>query len=292
MKLLKVCIPNNANIFLYGDDHVGTILRYDKGFEKLANVINAAYGGVSNNYGVESGDPLECIFIDDKRFAPEYSQDGRIEVPSVFKQLDFAEKVRRSFKDKIKVILDSNHNDKVWRIGNVTGELCRRLGVPFGTFSCKISWVDKKDRLIFKSFHTHGRKSITSTADDPKRRNTNRELVLKRQLKFKMGDCILMTKGHTHQLIICKPDKELFICDDSKKLTQHYTESEQTAKYIHPDHRWYVNTGSFLRLYGEDMSGYAEKAEYDPMELGFAIAKIRDRKFIGVDKVFLQKEKL
>ena len=55
--------------------------------------------------------------------------------------------------------------------------------------------------------------------------------------------------------------------------------------YIHPDHRWYVSAGSFLKLYEEGVSGYAEIGEYDPVELGFAIARVRNQKIVWVDKV-------
>ena len=57
--------------------------------------------------------------------------------------------------------------------------------------------------------------------------------------------------------------------------------------YIHPDHRWYCNTGSFLRLYGMGISSYAEIGEYDPVELGFCVARVRDRIIQGIDKVVL-----
>ena len=65
-------------------------------------------------------------------------------------------------------------------------------------------------------------------------------------------------------------------------LIQHYTGYDQNAPYIHPDNRWYVNTGSFCRLYVEGVSGYAERAGYDPMEIGFPVLRVRDGKIQGI----------
>ena len=184
---------------------------------------------------------------------------------------------------------ESNHPLKLWRFGALTQIICEKLNVPYATWSAKLVVRDSKGQLMYKSFHTHGRKSITSTADDPKRRKTNLELILKRHLKFKMGDCILMCKAHVHKLIICKPESELYITDDSEKTQQGYTSDHvsQNDDFIHPDHRWYVATGSFLKLYGENVSGYAEIGEYDPIELGFAVARIRNRKLQGIDPIIL-----
>ena len=63
--------------------------------------------------------------------------------------------------------------------------------------------------------------------------------------------------------------------------------ADHTLDFIHYDNRWYVNTGSFLRLYGHNVSGYGEAAEYDPIQLGFAVARVRNRKIIGIDKVYV-----
>jgi len=94
-----------------------------------------------------------------------------------------------------------------------------------------------------------------------------------------------MCKGHTHKLIICDPERELYLADDGHDIVHHYRGAGQAQEYIHPDHRYYVNTGSFLKMFEIGHSGYAEIAEYDPVELGFAVAKIRDRQLIGVDPV-------
>ena len=142
--------------------------------------------------------------------------------------------------------------------------------------------------IILKHFAGHGWGSIRSTADDPIRVEANQQLMLKRKLKDQAGDTALMSMGHTHKLIIAKPKKTLFLTDNAGKIHQHYTSNISTGDYIHPDHRWYVNTGSFMKLYGEmGTSGYAERRGYSPIVLGFAIAVIRDRKLLNVHEKML-----
>jgi len=284
LKIITKKLPSNHNLFLFGDDHIGTTLRHRKGFEKLLHMMNSEYEGCNNNFGVHHGDFMDAITIDDRRFYPETTEDI---IP--MKQLEYAINLYQPIKHKLLVILEGNHPLKLWRFGKLTEMLCNSLGVTYGTWTAKLNIRTTRSQLMYKSFHTHGRKSITSTADDPKRRIVNQRLILKRQLKFKMGDAILQCKGHAHKLIICGPEPDLYLTDDGEKIHHHHTmdEVDQTDTCIHPDHRYYICTGSFLKLYGENVSGYAEIGEYDPIELGFAIAKVRNRKLVGVDSVYL-----
>ena len=140
---------------------------------------------------------------------------------------------------------------------------------------------------MYKIYATHGFKNITSAAYDPKRRRVNMQLILKRHLKFKAGDCAVMVKGHTHKLMVCKPESELFLVDDGSRIKQKYTRWGQSEEYIHPDARWYGNTGSFLKLHGKDISGYAEIMEYDPVELGFLVLVVRKGKIEILEPYYL-----
>ena len=112
-------------------------------------------------------------------------------------------------------------------------------------------------------------------------------LILKRHLRFKAGDCAVMIKHHTHKLLVCKPETELYLMDDGKNIKQAYTSWGQSEPYIHPDSRWYGNAGSFLKLYGKGISGYAEVLEYDPVELGFLCLIVRDKKILELKPIYL-----
>lgn len=301
MKLLARKIEPNSNIFLISDDHEGSLFRYKKGWDLMCDMVRSKWNGVkaTSNYVVDGGDFMEGIKIDDYRYGPETAKG-----PVPLLQLQQSAKNRESIKDHLVTILEGNHPWKLWKYGLLTPQLCQELNVPYGTWTCKISWTDKKGNVKFKSFHRHGIKSITSTADNPKRRRSNRELILQRHLKEAAGDCILMCKSHIHQLIISRPEPALYMTDDGKKIHAGYTEADPTAEYIHPDLRYYVATGSFLRMYdtqatlpqqfGQDLgvSGYAEIAEYDPVELGFVVVEIRDWKIQEVRKIKLGSAKV
>ncbi len=281
MQLITKQLPNNHNIFFYGCVHEGSVLSSQKGWNKLVNVLNSEYEGCSINFAVDMGDMIEAIMVDDKR-----ADAQKLKEPFPLDQKRMASKKREPIKDKLITILMGNHERKLWRFGDITSEVCEELGVPYGTYSSKISFLDTNGNLMYKTFVTHGSRSITSTADDPLRRRTNMNLILKRQLKFKAGDCAVMIKGHTHKLLVCKPDSELFLYDDGKEIRQGYTGWGQNEQYIHPDARWYGNSGSFLKLYGKGISGYAEIFEYDPVELGFLVLVVRNKKIIEL-KLYL-----
>ena len=282
MKLLTKQLENSHNIFIFGDIHLGSVLSSQKGWEKLVDMMNSEYEGCSNNYAIDGGDMIEAIMVDDKRFGQE-----KLEEPLPLEQMKRAIEAREPIKDKLLTILMGNHERKLWRFGNITEKVCDDLGVDYGTYTCKLSIKDKRDRLMYKLYDTHGFKNITSTADDPKRRKSNMELILKRHLRFQAGDCAVMVKHHSHKLLVCKPETELYLLDDGKRIKQAYTGAGQNEPYIHPDARWYGNAGSFLKLYGDGISGYAEIMEYNPVELGFLVLIVRDRKIVELRPIYL-----
>lgn len=282
MQLITKELPDSHNLFLFGDEHRGSALFTKTGWNQLIHMMLHKYDGCKNNYGIDGGDAIEAICADDKRFSPE-----KLSEPLPLEQVKQAEADRQLIKHLLLYMLMGNHERSLWRFGDLTEELCKRLCVDYGTYTAKLTVVDKKGNQMYKLFDTHGRKNITSTADDPKRRYTNLQLTLKRHLKFKAGDCAVMIKHHTHKLLVCKPESELYLTDNGKQIQQAYTGYEQNGEYIHPDARWYGNAGSFLRLYGDGISGYAEIGEYDPVELGFLVLKVRDKRIIGLESVRL-----
>ena len=182
-------------------------------------------------------------------------------------------------------MLDGNHSWKLWTHGNYAQMIAKDLGVPYGTWTVRMTVSNMKDKLMYRSYHTHGSRAINSYADDISRRVDNMNLILKRHLQDQSGDTVLLTKAHTHKLLISRPTKRLYIIDDGTETKQAYTKADHTAEWIHPDHRWYVNTGSFLKLFGKGISGYAERAEYKPIELGYAIVEVRDGEIQDIKKV-------
>jgi hypothetical protein len=282
VQLLTVKLPKDHNIFHVGDQHGGSILSYRAGWHKMVRMVKTKYDGCANNYVIDGGDMVEAITVDDKR----YAQDTMGE-EMVLDQMEDAIADRQEIKSVLLTILQGNHEQHLFGIGDITKKVCEKLGVPYGTFTSKLTIQDPKGNLMYKIFETHGGKGITSTADDPKRRRVTMQLILKRQLKFKAADCVIMVKHHAHKMIVCKPESELYLTDNGKEIEQNYTGWGQTEKYIHPDARWYGCAASFLKLYGDGISGYAERKEYDPVEVGFLITKVRDGKVIGMEPYYL-----
>jgi len=283
LKLITVHLPDDHNIFFFGDAHHDSPMSSDSGWETLCNMMHEEYDGCKNNYGAEGGDDIEAINPDDKRYSEELRTTA---LPLL--QMRNAVAKREPIKDLLLYKLQGNHEQHHWAFGDIMEDMCKTLDVPYGTWSTKLSVTDKRGNLMYKVFDTHGRKQVTSTADDPKRRKVTMQLILKRHLKFKAGDCAVMIKHHTHKLLVCKPESEIYLTDDGERINQAYTVWGQAEPYIHPDARWYGNAGSFLKLYRDGITGYAERGEYDPVEIGFLVLKVRDRKIIGLEPVYLQ----
>lgn len=285
MKLFEKILPRTHNLYLISDSHEGTILKHRKGYKRaIEKIANDPLG-----YVCHLGDVAEGITIDDKRYCLQTIDPETI---TPVKQYKAALEELLPIKDKILVILEGNHDWKIsGRYGSILKEIvCAQLAgnkgseTVYGTYSCKIAIKDKNGQLQFKIFLTHGSGGLSSTADDPVRREANMCLALKRKLSRKAGDCILSATGHNHKLLVKPPISELYLKDDGKEIRQAYTSIDQTAAYIPPDLRWYVSTGCFYKLYHEGVSGYAERAGYDPNELGYIRVEVIDGKIKNVYK--------
>ena len=125
-------------------------------------------------------------------------------------------------------------------------------------------------------------------AGSEEQRIANQKTKLKRQLRFKMGDTLLNSMGHTHRLLTLPPIKKLYMLDDGKELIQSYQQAPDQyvpKMMIHEDLRWYANTGSFLKTYGMGFSSYSERFGYDPTQLGYCVVRVRDGQIKGIDEV-------
>jgi hypothetical protein len=285
MIIIKKVVPDDFNLFLISCTHFGAMACHEDGIDKFIDMMESDLYGLnsSSNFCLHHGDLVEGITIDDKRFDLLSTKD-----PIPGSQLDYAKGKFRSIKNKFIACLYGNHEKKLFKFNNlIQNEFCRDLNIPYGTYSCIVEYVNENGMTLFKHYATHGRKGISSCADDEERRQSNMRLILKRQLKEKTGDCLLMSKGHAHKIIIANPVEKLYIKSENGKTKSDYTRSDQTNGFIHPDHRWFVCAGSFLKTYGDGWSNYAEEAEYDPVELGFVVALIRNGVITGITKIIL-----
>ena len=276
MRIIRVIVPDNFDLVLFGDCHEGSMMFQENGFKKMADYILSD----KNILAVDHSDAIEAITVDDKRFHIETTKRVNID-----KQVDAAIDRRFPFRKRLITVLKGNHEHSLIRVTNAAERIANGLGVRYGTFSCVIEYYDSNRNLMFKHYATHGSGKINSTADDPVRANTNKKLILKRKLKNKFGDTLLNSMGHTHKLLVLPPEPMLYLQTENGKIKQHYTAPRKTTGYIEPNHKWYVNTGSLMKLYLDGTDGYAERFMLDPVELGFAVAKIRDKIITGIETI-------
>lgn len=276
--------PANFNVFFIGDVHVGTLLHNENGFKKAMAMVKKPFKGVTHNVVILMGDLFEAIDTSDHRF-DIYSVDrGRIRADE---QVDYLLEHLYPIRKKIVLVHEGNHEFKLKRVYNYSRHIANYLDVPFGTYSAITTFVDAKGKKRFKTFTTHGAGSINSVAGPPERIAANLATALKRKLMNMAGDCAVMAMGHTHKLITVDPISTLYITSDSNRVYDNYTGAAQNADYIHPDLRYYLNTGSFTKLYERGVSGYAERAGYTPMEQGFPVITVRKGLITGAEKVTL-----
>jgi len=283
MQTINYKLPgDDCNIFLFGDVHTGSLMSHEEGFKEMVDMMHSPYDGLAAKYniGIDHGDMIEAIEVRDKRFCLETTKTASID-----KQIQEAIYLRVPIKNKLITALKGNHEHTIIRFTNAAERVCLGVGTRYGTYTAMINYTDQKGRLIFKHFATHGNGAIRSDADDPVRQLSNRRLSLKRKLKNKFGDVLLSSMGHTHQLLIVKPEPLLYLTSQSTKIHQNYTEPRKKSGYIEPNHKWFCGTGSFLKLYENGVDSYSERAGYDPVEIGFIVCKIRDKAVSELVKV-------
>ena len=293
MDILTWKTPKDFNLFCFGDDHEGTRLRHNTGWEQLIDMMHSPYGDLpeSRNYGIDHGDIAECILIDDKRYA-EMTQMG-----TVLQQIQRAIQHLRPIKNKLITILEGNHTWTLRKFGNITEHVCAELTkeaknshkIAYGPWQIIIDYTDIKGKYHFSQFATHGYKALNSTIDDPVDRKNSMLRSLRRQLQGKAGNTILMTMGHCHKLLQYLPDRKLGIVSHKGEIYERYDKSEHhhQDEFIPEDRRYYLACGSFLKTLGEGFFGYAEKAGYNPNEIGYQVVKIRDGLITQIDEIII-----
>jgi hypothetical protein len=280
MRTLMRLVPQDYELVLFGDNQEGNVLSHRKGYVDCIKYIHES----EYRFGIHMGDEMEGYWIDDPRYSPEILNKN----PLAQQDQVIADLKKLAESGRLITVLYGNHSHRLSpKIGDITENTCKKLKIAYGGFSCVVHFIDAQG-IQFKGFFSHGRKLIRSIADDPVRNLANLQLQLKQHLKYKMGDCLLMAKGHTHRLIICDPRTQLYLSTEPQ-IEEHYTHNPPFGKggYVHPDHRWYVNTGSFLKTFGENVSSYSEIGEYDPIELGYIVVTVKKREIIDIRKVIV-----
>jgi hypothetical protein len=253
----------------------------------IADILSEKHG-----YAGHMGDFIEAININDNRF------DFTSNDPIPLRQAKRAANTLYSASHRLKFGLLGNHEYALMRFGNLAQYICDELTkkckgknmVVYGTYSAIVN-VHDKHGLMYRMFVTHGY-TLTSSAKDPIQRKANLMANLKRKLEGKNGQTVIMAMGHCHKLLLVEPD-ELYLKQEDGKLKGRYLKPIMgNIGYIPPEQRYYFSTGSFSRLYtdetdvdGTPVSGYAERAGYDPAELGYVKWRVEDRQIVKTEVI-------
>ncbi|KKN79606.1 hypothetical protein LCGC14_0338100 [marine sediment metagenome] len=286
MELITKELPPSHKLFLVGDFHEGAVAQHSDAIDQTIGAVLAE----KDNYVAIMGDLCEAILVADRRYSPENIDPGS---PSIILQYQNITEKLRPIKDRILYIHTGNHDILLANKGvgdMVRDYTCRELGVPYGTYAAALTVQNKGKKssgVQYRAFTAHGWGTLRSAADDPVRQESNMKLSLKRKLKNKFGSASLMAMGHSHRLLVSEPTTNLYLVDEGGALKQRYTIDRHEGLYVHPDHRWYCATGSFLKTFVKSAVTYSERAGFDPTEIGYVVARIEDTKIINVEKVVL-----
>lgn len=287
MELIKKQMPRDYVLIDSSDYHYGSL---NCCREKIRHMIDKV-ATKKNHFLINKGDSIEAILPNDKRYL-NCNMDIKENLLSPAQQADAVIKDFSPIKDKIVGWGFGNHEYKLLNTMDFGRYIAAQLNVPYGAYSFKFSAYDKNNELMHKMFFTHGYGNINSNAKDDIQRLANKKALLKNKLcKSGFGDCIYMSMGHTHQLIVVDPTVEdkLFFTDDGNGIKQHYhVMTPQNSSYIPPDSRWYGCSGSFLKLYtnpGTYAINYAEVAGYEPSEIGWIEIYVQDGNVVEVQKI-------
>jgi hypothetical protein len=241
-----------------------------------------------HGYAGHMGDFIEAININDNRF------DFTSKDPIPLRQAKRAVSVLSPIASRLRFGLLGNHEYTLMRFGNFAQYICDELSrknkntVIYGSYSSVVNVYDKHG-LMYRMFVSHGY-TLSSAAKDPIQRKANLMANLKRKLEGKNGQAVIMAMGHCHKLISVEPDELYFKQEDGKLKGRYLTHVMGDVGYIPPEQRYYFATGAFSRLYtdetdtdGTPVSGYAERAGYDPVELGYVKWQVEDRQIVKTE---------
>lgn len=285
MEIIKVKMPDSFTVCDMSDLHLGSPNCAEETLMELVEQIRTT----KDCYVIFKGDAIEAILPNDKRYLHSAVREG---LQSPKQQADRVVEIFRPIQSRILAWGIGNHELKLWNTMDFGKYIADSLGCPYGAYNFKIHFIDSRNELMFKTYHTHGMGSINSNAKDAIQYDANRRAGLKHKLaKSGHADVIYMSRGHDHQLIVVDPtaENQLFLTDDGQGIHQHYRVAPpQNADYIPPDSRWYATTGSFRKLYatpGSCVIDYGEVVGYAPSEIGFALVTVDNRRIVDVRKV-------
>ena len=281
MEIVRIDVDRkDFEVVIFGDTHYGSVNCHKNLVKEMIRDIKK-----DDKIALNIGDNIEAISPDDKRYSSSSIDLGAMTSAS---QRDRWIDDFLPIKKNIKAIGIGNHEYKLLNDIDIGLDISKALGCQYGGLMYTAHFYHK-GKLLFKFMLAHGARTMVQGAKDPVQREANQRAWLKRQLdQTGISDCIVMAMGHTHQLLVQPPtvNNELLITSSENDIHQHTRPSqEQNITYIAPERRWYINTGSFLKLYSKPGSlvfGYAEARMLRPAKLGWAEIIVRKGEVVDV----------
>lgn len=274
MESLNQQVSKDFNLWGVSDIHIGSIFCVEEKFKEIVKEIeDDPIGLVYLN-----GDLIQGFTKNHKNWEHTGLVDG-LELP--IEQADHIVNLLRPIKDKIIAVGMGNHELPAQKsAGNITkSNICDKLEVPYGGYSSVVTFKNKR-KFLFNAYFHHGFGSINSKNKDPKkRREANENALVNKMVEVGESDCAFMSMGHTHKIIVVKPEVDLLLTHKDNKTKQLYNAYDfetQTSDVIPINKRWYGNSGCFEINKLEGVNGYAEMAGYAPSVLGCLRLEVRD----------------
>jgi hypothetical protein len=284
MEIIRCEMPSNYELIDTSDFHIGVANTNENSIIEMIDYVASK----KNRYMIIKGDLIDAIAIKDKRFSLASFTDHKVYTPQ--EQADRIIELLKPIRKKIKCILLGNHEFTLYNIFDFVGYWCKELEVPWGGITTKFVHLYKNE-VKWKGLYVHGSGVLRSQAKDPIQAKANMKALLKKRLQYLASDCVYMSQGHTHTMLVVEPtiQDQLHLYDDGEKLKQTYrADVDQSKRYIDVEARWYVNTGSFLGTMsqpGQKVIPYSEIAMYAPVEQGYVIQTVEDHKLVDVKRI-------
>jgi predicted phosphodiesterase len=268
-------LPENFDLFLVNDTHLGNRAMSRGTVEKVVRIIKAK----KHSYVAFQGDQLETIGVTDPRFdltvhAHQYARFNA--------QRNAFIELFSPVGDRVLWILDGNHERHIHNIYLPNLDIAEKFNTVYANgMLVKALFGDWR----LASWHGHG--SVGSRAGDELQRSTNLLIALKRNLRnLPVDDCDIVACGHYHQCLLHPPENKLILVSEGLDLKNYYTQPGRVyigdpadgVYRIHDSDRWWMCCGGFLKAYSEDMPSYTEDWGLQATEMGYGHIQVEKGK--------------
>lgn len=290
-------MPGSYEIVFGGDEHC-----FVEGFAwSLAEATKGYIKSKKHCYWTSHGDQIDFMNPQDKRYKLPYlkNQDGDIrDKPTFQRAQDQWEGFITYFNeigDKCLEVGLGNHECRpgIVNVVNVAEVIADAFGCDWGTPMTHMNFGQ------FRAFLWHPFKfNMNLKAGDPAQRYTNECMRIKRAMRFKPGspESEVSVMSHVHKIRINPPQcghQVLLSRGKNKKLKGFHPTPQKIHDpvtkqwYYHEDHRWFASTGALFGQYVDNDYTYPETMDYDPVDLGWIKAVVKNDKFMGLEEVIL-----